>query len=216
MEIYYDKKSKEFVTLNKDNYLNIKDVKFYQTYSYNYHHYKLYKETDLEKASESEIKLLDNLNLEVRKENDNFYKFKEKGPKGGYCDYNFRPFSFEVTITNNNILEIKMFVRNKYVGTCKKSIIEFENLYYIFKDLEVLYSYFYYKNYNPYQINFIKKIDIDFPVHDTNKEYCIAKYSQNDFYNYCSEWNYNKEFPMKIRNYEKCDYCGRKVEVIPF
>ena len=116
MEIYYDKKSKEFVTLNKDNYLNIKDVKFYQTYSYNYHHYNLYKETDLEKASESEIKLLDNLNLEVRKENDNFYKFKEKGPKGGYCDYNFRPFSFEVTITNNNILEIKMFVKNKYVG----------------------------------------------------------------------------------------------------
>ena len=109
-----------------------------------------------------------------------------------------------------------MFVRDKYVGTCNKTIAEFENLYYIFNDLEVLYSYFYYKNYKPYQINFIERVDIDIPVHDINKEYCIAKYSNDDFDNYCSEWNYNKEFPMKIRNYKKCNYCGREVEVIPF
>lgn len=216
MSYYYNKKSKEFVELNKNNYLIIKDNKFYQTYSYNYNNYGLYKEEELEKASKSEEALLKNLNLAVKKEDKNNYSFRERGPKHGYCDYQFRPFSFNVTIANNKILEIKMFVKDKYVGTCNKTIAEFENLYYIFKDLEVLYSYFYYKNYKPYQINFIEKVDIDIPVYDINKEYCIAKYSNDDFDNYCSEWNYNKEFPMKIRNYKKCNYCGREVKVIPF
>ena len=44
MSYYYNKKSKEFVELNKNNYLIIKDNKFYQTYSYNYNNYGLYKE----------------------------------------------------------------------------------------------------------------------------------------------------------------------------
>ena len=65
MSYYYNKKSKEFVELNKNNYLIIKDNKFYQTYSYNYNNYGLYKEDELEKASKLEEELLKNLNLTV-------------------------------------------------------------------------------------------------------------------------------------------------------